>query len=750
MQPLFRTWNASFRRRTPFRDPSKPSGFRPRVEPLEERCVPTLTPGDPLSAAPTLFSGTGTAGTGAAISSFESAIGGANVSTANGPQASGFRTINWDGVALNGTDFGGGANTVVISQGNTVGIPFDRFQSRGAFFGDVYGVSGNGFTTVNPSVAGLFPAFSPNNTFAMFNDNFIDMSFVVPSAATTTPVNAASRGFGVVFINVELPNTSSIQFFNGSTLLATAFAPVGGKGQASFVGGLFNSPLVTGVRLTLGTDVLFTFNGTTFAPGPNPDNPGAGHNLVVTDDFVYAEPVAIPNGATTTGFSPIVVGGPSGTAGAIATVNATAGAPFTGAVATFSDSTLGTVPANYIATINWGDGHFTNGTIAADGKGGFTVSGTNTYATPGKFAITVDVRDFAGNEVFINNTASVGNNIVEAFGVGPGGAPEVNVVLADGTKMDFFAFPASFSGGVSVAVGDVTGDGVNDVIVGAGPGGGPEVKVFDGAALVAGQIKMDADFFAYSSTFTGGVVVAVGRILNTAGPADDLVTGPGAGGSAQINIYKGGLANLGGSPTPFLSFFAFPMTFTGGVSLAVADIDHAKTNGKFNAELIVGAGPGGGPDVKIYSGAALASGQAMVLLEFFALPSGFTGGVFVSAGDLNGDGFADLLVGAGAGAGPQVSIFDGSKLSQGNTSALSSFFAYPSSFTGGARVAVEDDNADGIADFVLTGAGPGGLPQINKYNAKALFGGNSNPLTAFFADPSSFTGGVFVAGNVVF
>ena len=31
-------------------------------------------------------------------------------------------------------------------------------------------------------------------------------------------------------------------------------------------------------------------NGTTFAPGPNADDPAHGHNLAVTDDFAYAEP----------------------------------------------------------------------------------------------------------------------------------------------------------------------------------------------------------------------------------------------------------------------------------------------------------------------------------------------------------------------------------------------------------------------------------------------------------------------------
>ena len=44
----------------------------------------------------------------------------------------------------------------------------------------------------------------------------------------------------------------------------------------------------------------------------------------------------------------------------------------------------------------------------------------------------------------------------------------------------FYAFAPSFTGGVTVALGDVNGAGKLDVIAGAGPGGGPQVIVVDG------------------------------------------------------------------------------------------------------------------------------------------------------------------------------------------------------------------------------------------------------------------------------
>jgi hypothetical protein len=56
-------------------------------------------------------------------------------------------------------------------------------------------------------------------------------------------------------------------------------------------------------------------------------------------------------------------------------------------------------------------------------------------------------------------------------------------------------------------------------------------------------------------------------------------------------------------------------------------------------------------------------------------------------------------------------------------------------------VAVGDVNNDGFAD-VITGAGPGGGPQVNVYNG---IDGSLN--SAFFAFPVGFTGGVFVGGG---
>ena len=154
-------------------------------------------------------------------------------------------------------------------------------------------------------------------------------------------------------------------------------------------------------------------------------------------------------------------------------------------------------------------------------------------------------------------------------------------------------------------------------------------------------------------------------------------------------------------------------------------------NGDGTADIITGAGPGGGPQVKVFNGVNLGLHKS-----FFAFNSNFTGGVYVAAGDVNGDGKADIITGAGPGGGPHVSVFDG-----GSNQLLHSFFAFSSNFQGGVRVAAGDVNGDGRAD-IITGAGPGGGPHVRVFDSQ-----NLSLLHSFFAYNSDFQGGIFVAGN---
>ena len=346
---------------------------------------------DVIPGAPSTFTGAGGNGSsGGAFNSrqaFESAIGGANNGATPAPQPGGFRALNWDGVKLDGTDFGG--NTFVIVPNKTVGIPVNRFQERGAMFGRVYAVSNDGFAAVNSGVAGVFTAFSPVNDFAPFNTHQVDLDFVLPSPHTSSGVTAGTRGLGGIFINVHNPIQTSVEYFAGPISLGRFYVPAGPSASPaySFLGVLFSQPIVTRVHLTLGSGTIFLFDGSSFAAGAA-DNAPAATNVVALDDLAFAEPHSV-NPAPE------------------AIITPTAGSTFTGTIGTFIDTDPNGNFHDFTALIDWGDGHTSPGRISAAGGGGFNISGSNTYTTRGALQITFSVEDFGGAKVIGNAEARV-------------------------------------------------------------------------------------------------------------------------------------------------------------------------------------------------------------------------------------------------------------------------------------------------------------------------------------------------------
>ena len=156
-------------------------------------------------------------------------------------------------------------------------------------------------------------------------------------------------------------------------------------------------------------------------------------------------------------------------------------------------------------------------------------------------------------------------------GPGPGGGPHIRVLRLGSNGrtvrplVEFFAFDPAFTGGVSIAVGDVDGDSVPDIVVGAGPGGGPHVKIFRVDAQAGTVTELGGGFFPYDPGFTGGVQVAVADVDGT-GPAE-IITGAGPGGGPHVRIWK---VAASGAVTEFGSpgFLALPPGFLGGVSVA--------------------------------------------------------------------------------------------------------------------------------------------------------------------------------------
>lgn len=285
----------------------------------------------------------------------------------------------------------------------------------------------------------------------------------------------------------------------------------------------------------------------------------------------------------------------------------------------------------------------------------------------------------------------------------------VRVVKSKGVEESrFSAFDSGFNGNINMVTADLNNDGIEELIVGAGEGGGPHIKIFDNQGNLKGQ------FFAYATKFRGGVNVAVGDIDGDG--QNEIIIAPGPGGGPHIRFFDS-FGKLEGQ------FFAYDAKFSGGVSLAVGDI-----NGDEKAEIVVVPYSKGGAQVKIFDG------LGQLRSQFFAYEENFFGGARVRLGNIYGSDTKDkneIIISPGSGREPEVKIFD----SAGKK--LRGIMTYAEKFKNGVNLAVGDLNKDGL-DEIITGAGPGGAPHVRAFNGKGEL------MESFYGLESSYLGGVLV------
>jgi cyclophilin family peptidyl-prolyl cis-trans isomerase len=385
-----------------------------------------------------------------------------------------------------------------------------------------------------------------------------------------------------------------------------------------------------------------------------------------------------------------------------------------------------------VASIVFG-GSDTNRTVTltpATGQFGFSV-------------VTLIVKDADGISASTQFTlnvpapATVSPSLVgyREFAVGSdiGGGSAILYNLDGSVRFRVTPYEAGFTGGIRTAAADFSGDGVADLAVASGPGRPGNVRIYDGV-----NETVLFDFSPFGDDFTRGINIAAGDI--TGDGKAEIVISADSGGGARLRVFTptaSGFTQM----TDFIGLIGndgLPdTTFRGGARAAVGDVD-----GDGFGDLIFAAGAGGGPRIAIFNGKTLGlTGGPKLRGDFFAFEPTLRDGTYVAAGDFNGDGKADLVAGAGPGGGPRVSIFDGSNLIANNLVKIKDFFAGDINNRGGIRVAVKDLDNDSKGDLVV-GAGPGGS-HVTGYSATQIALPTSATSFDFEAFPG-FSGGLYV------
>ena len=507
---------------------------------------------------------------------------------------------------------------------------------------------------------------------------------------------------------------------------------------------------------TAGTDYTTTGTDLTFAPG------------VTEQDFsvpVLADSADEPNETFTSTLS-----APNN--------NAVLGTPKTG-TATIADDDDAAQFAVSDASVTEGSAGTTNATFTVTKTGSTTQTATVHWATsdgsakqPGDYTASSGDLSFAPadttktftvpvvgdttdepDETFIVTLTNPSNaSLSDDTGTGtitdddvPAGAPTISVSNATATEGDnaTFTFTLSAAAGSDMTVNYSTADGTAKA-----PGDYTAVPA-GVATITAGQTSKTVDVPTTEDTttepqetFTLTVNSATGANVDpahktgTATINDDdgaatkaqMTTGAGPGGGPHIQSF------VTNSPNPVASFMDGAEST--GKRVARGDVD-----GDGVDEIITGSGPNSAAVLSVYSAAGQLKASA------FAYGGGrFYGGVFVAAGDLDGDGKAEVITGAGPGGGPHVIVWkvQGSSLAP----IAGGFFAYGPEFAGGVTVGAADLTGDGRAE-ILTGPGAGGGPHVRSFDMNGTPGAVSFMA---YTDPNAqpnWTGGVNVAGGDV-
>jgi len=311
-------------------------------------------------------------------------------------------------------------------------------------------------------------------------------------------------------------------------------------------------------------------------------------------------------------------------------------------------------------------------------------------------------------------------------GTKSGARPAVRVFSTNGTLVSsFLAYAPTMTSGINVAVGDINGDGTNEIITSARTGGGPQIRVFD-----VNGTNLDWDFYAYDENFRGGVNIAVGDIEGD-GPAE-IVTAPMANGGPNVRVF-----GLRGDEIVATTenFMAYDENFRGGIAVSIGDIE-----GDGIGDIITTPISRGGPHVRVFG--VRNSRYVPVTLGVMAYAESFRGGINSCIGDVDGDGWDEIMTGIVSAGGPHVRILGVPALNSAVGLESPGFYAYAEDHRGGIEMTTLDVDGDGVEEIV-TGVGGDGSPVVRFFNAAG-----EQALDEFEAYDSNFKNGITLTSGL--
>jgi uncharacterized repeat protein (TIGR01451 family) len=574
------------------------------------------------------------------------------------------------------------------------GDTFDEGESVTFTFSGTVPADATG--TLTNTVTGTPPIFDPNpdNNTSTATDTIVvkPVLSITKSDGKGTYVPGTSTTYTIIATN------AGPSFLKGGTVSDplpaqvasatwTAVYSAGSSGPESGSG-----PLNETVNLAPGGTATFQFtvqikpdatgdlvNTVTITPPPNTQ----GNTATATDTNTLSSPQLLLNVTKTDGKTTYLPGQTF---------------PYTIVVSNSGPSTMvdGTVNdplAAQVASASWtavysagssgapsGSGGITNEkiTLLPGGSATFTLTVTIKPDAFGQMDNTVTLTPPAGASVDPKSVlsatdtnfgpeppASIGGALVVGSDDGCNGPPWVRVLSPDsGEELSrFLAYDSRFRGSVRVATGDVTGDGVAEIITAPGRNAIGEVRVFQ-QALGGWAELTQYRTLAFGPGYRGGVEVAVADIDNDGD--NDIVTAMSIR-TGMVNVFR---VNTGVgvvdpvANTPFKSFRGAPAGTNNGVMISAGDYILGGP-----AEIAVGTNSGTRALVRVFD----VSGTPTVVRSFKPFANNFRGGVTLSTSDYDGNGSLDLIVGAGLNGGSRVEVWNpstGTKIAQ--TSAFGS------------------------------------------------------------------------------